>query len=237
MQSELRPQGLLSSAAQRATPPFAGGPLAWVVLAHLAVAAALMATQAPPVLPATNALMVEMVAAIPAAIAHVSAPPKSNTPSPKPLPVAPHSRPQAAVAAPVLASEGQTPSTAPEVPTHIPSSIAPSPQTAATVASPAAAAATSTTHPRFDADYLDNPPPSYPLLSRRLREEGKVVLHVFVEPSGLASKVELHTSSSFERLDKSAQTAVGRWKFTPARQGATAIGAWVLVPLVFSLKG
>jgi protein TonB len=93
------------------------------------------------------------------------------------------------------------------------------------------------TAPRFDADYLDNPAPAYPPLSRRQHEEGKVVLQVYVEASGLAGKVELHTSSGYERLDRSAIAAVSRWKFAPARQGAAAVGAWVLVPLVFSLKG
>jgi protein TonB len=70
-----------------------------------------------------------------------------------------------------------------------------------------------------------------------MREEGKVVLHVFVEASGLPGKVDLRTSSGFARLDSSAMAAVIRWKFIPARQGAEAVGAWVLVPVVFSLKG
>ena len=34
--------------------------------------------------------------------------------------------------------------------------------------------------PNFNADYLDNPPPAYPAESRRLREEGRVILRVLV---------------------------------------------------------
>ena len=94
-----------------------------------------------------------------------------------------------------------------------------------------------TNTPIFDADYLHNPPPIYPTLSKRAREVGKVVLKVYVEPSGIAGSVEIQEGSGFERLDKSALLAVRRWKFVPAKQGANAIGTWVLVPIVFNMKG
>lgn len=93
------------------------------------------------------------------------------------------------------------------------------------------------TPPRFDADYFDNPAPNYPPISRRNREAGRVLLHVLVEASGLPAKVEVRTSSGFERLDKAAIAAVSRWKFVPARQGSDAVAAWVLVPIDFSLQG
>ncbi|MCX8519833.1 MAG: energy transducer TonB [Methylophilaceae bacterium] len=94
-----------------------------------------------------------------------------------------------------------------------------------------------TIEPIFDADYLHNPPPIYPTLSKRAHEVGKVVLKVYVEPSGIAGSVEIHEGSGFERLDKSALLAVRRWKFVPAKQGANAVGTWVLVPIVFNMKG
>ncbi len=90
--------------------------------------------------------------------------------------------------------------------------------------------------PRFDAAYLDNPKPTYPPISRREREQGKVLLNVHVDASGAADQVSLHNSSGFERLDKAAITAVRRWRFVPARQGGEALAAWVVVPIVFSLK-
>ncbi|MBA3902496.1 MAG: energy transducer TonB [Rhodocyclaceae bacterium] len=89
--------------------------------------------------------------------------------------------------------------------------------------------------PRFDADYLDNPKPAYPPLSRRLGEEGKVILRVFVEPGGRPSKVEIQTSSGFPRLDEAAGAAVSRWRFVPARRGEEPVAAWVRVPIVFAL--
>lgn len=90
--------------------------------------------------------------------------------------------------------------------------------------------------PRFDAAYLHNPAPQYPALSRRMGEEGKVQLRVFVETTGRPSQVQLKTSSGSARLDIAAQDAVRRWKFTPARRGETTVAAWVVVPIVFNLK-
>jgi len=90
--------------------------------------------------------------------------------------------------------------------------------------------------PRFDADYLDNPRPSYPALSRRLGEEGKVLLRVWVGVDGRAREVQVKEGSGFARLDLAARDAVGRWRFVPARRGGEAIDGWVLVPISFALN-
>ena len=89
---------------------------------------------------------------------------------------------------------------------------------------------------RFDADYLKNPAPPYPPQSRRIGEEGKVILRVFVTTEGGAQQVEIKTSSGSDRLDESAQRTVRRWKFIPARSGGIAVESWVLVPIVFKLE-
>lgn len=91
--------------------------------------------------------------------------------------------------------------------------------------------------PRFDADYLSNPPPEYPALSRRLGEEGQVLLRVRVSAEGLPLAVELRRSSGFQRLDEAARAAVKDWKFVPARRGETPVEAWVLIPISFTLRG
>jgi protein TonB len=92
------------------------------------------------------------------------------------------------------------------------------------------------TPPRFDANYLDNPTPVYPALSRRLGEEGRVLLRVRVGPNGLPQNVDVQTSSGSPRLDLAAVDTVRRWKFVAARLGDEAIAASVVVPIVFSLK-
>lgn len=90
--------------------------------------------------------------------------------------------------------------------------------------------------PRFDADYLSNPAPVYPSASRHMGEQGKVFLSVLVTPQGEAREVRIRTSSGFDRLDLAAMEAVRRWKFVPARQGDEAVEAWVVVPILFSLR-
>jgi protein TonB len=90
--------------------------------------------------------------------------------------------------------------------------------------------------PQFNADYLNNPAPQYPPVSKRLGEEGRVMLRVFVDERGLPVRVEIRSSSGHERLDNSALEAVKNWKFVPARRGDQAVSAWVIVPISFSFR-
>lgn len=89
---------------------------------------------------------------------------------------------------------------------------------------------------RFDADYLKNPAPAYPPLSRRMGEEGKVILRVSVTPQGTAEEVEIKTSSGSPRLDEAAQKTVRSWRFIAAKRGDTPVHSWVLVPIIFKLE-
>jgi protein TonB len=90
---------------------------------------------------------------------------------------------------------------------------------------------------RFDAAYLHNPAPVYPALSRRLGEQGRVLLRVRVTVDGEAGSVELEKGSGSSSLDQAALEAVKKWRFIPARRGEQPVGAWVLVPVRFSLEG
>lgn len=157
-------------------------------------------------------------------------PPAEITPPPKPIARRPLPAPQAvAQSAPLaVAASAAVPAAVMPVATPL---APPSPP-----AAPAAAATPAPSAPRFDADYLDNPRPAYPSLSRRLGEEGKVVLRVQVLADGRADDIQLHASSGSPRLDQAARDAVRRWRFVPARQGETAVAAWVLVPIAFTLK-
>lgn len=91
--------------------------------------------------------------------------------------------------------------------------------------------------PRYDAAYLNNPDVAYPALSKRMREEGQVMLRVFVSADGRAEKVEISKSSGSPRLDKAASAAVSNWRFVPAKKGERNVASWVLVPVVFKLEG
>jgi periplasmic protein TonB len=91
--------------------------------------------------------------------------------------------------------------------------------------------------PSFNAGYLHNPPPRYPSLSRRMGEQGRVLLNVAVSAEGSALSVVLQTSSGSNRLDEAAIAAVRNWRFVPARRGGQAVNASVVVPIKFSLGG
>jgi protein TonB len=91
--------------------------------------------------------------------------------------------------------------------------------------------------PRFAADYLNNPAPRYPALSRRLGEKGRVLLRVLVNAEGHPEGIQVNRSSGFSRLDSAAREAVAQWRFVPAKVGDRSVPAWVIVPIVFTLRG
>lgn len=133
---------------------------------------------------------------------------------------------------PVLAAAAEAPAApaAFSVPPQPPAPPAPPPIEAAPPPAPPPV-----TEARFDADYLSNPKPAYPVASRRLGEEGKVVLRVKVSRGGAPLAVEIRQSSGYARLDEAARAAVEQWHFVPARRGDEPIESWVSVPIVFSL--
>jgi protein TonB len=90
--------------------------------------------------------------------------------------------------------------------------------------------------PRFDAAYLKNPPPIYPVASRRMHEHGTVFMRVRVLQQGTAAEVLIEHTSGSPRLDEAAMDAVRHWRFVPARRGTEAVEAWVLVPVEFAMQ-
>jgi periplasmic protein TonB len=108
------------------------------------------------------------------------------------------------------------------------------PSLSAPVTAPAARAVTP---PRFNAAYLRNPAPRYPIAARRAGEQGTVMLKVLVSREGRSALVDIETSSGSARLDSAAREAVKSWRFVPARRGAEPVESWVLVPVVFRLEG
>ncbi len=117
------------------------------------------------------------------------------------------------------------------------SAVAPPPRPEPPASPPAPPSPPRIVPPSFDAAYLKNPPPPYPLLSKRRGEQGRVILRVRVTADGAAGEVQVRTSSGHERLDQVALEAVRQWRFVPARQGDQPVAAWVLVPIAFSLEG
>jgi periplasmic protein TonB len=230
----LRPTGWM-----RARPKYssaAGASI--VVLLHVAIVAGLLQVDA------TRSALTAAVPIVVRLITPQEPQGRVETP-PKALAVAQVHRPKPATPPPLTTTVTEAPSSfvapSPAIEAPVPDpQPAPAPSTAAVsvpapvVSAPAAPAAV--TPPSFNADYLNNPAPAYPTVSRRLREEGKVVLRVFVNEQGAPAEVQLKNSSGFARLDSVAVDTVKHWRFLPARRGAEPVAAWVLVPISFSLR-
>lgn len=217
-----------SAAALRLPAPrLSPGLLAMVLLGHAGVLLA-MGTMQP----------VDEAVATPRAltVSLIEMPEAAKKPAPRPQPPRPVAKPQPkpqvlAVAQPKAAPAEQAP-----VEEEPPKPVAePAPAASAPVAEASRPAPPPLVEPRFDANYLDNPKPSYPGLSKRNGEQGTVQLRVFVNADGSVGKLELKRSSGHPRLDQSAMSAVQAWRFVPARQGSQAVAAWVVVPIHFTL--
>lgn len=89
---------------------------------------------------------------------------------------------------------------------------------------------------KAEVDYLQNPKPAYPRLSRRLGEEGEVRLKVQVGVEGQVLQVSVVRSSGYDRLDEAALNAVRSWRFKAAMRGDQAVSSWVEIPVKFTLE-
>lgn len=164
----------------------------------------------------------------PATRAQTPAPAKPLQQPPKPA-VPPAPPPPQAIAtpepAPVVATPATTAPTAPAIEAN------------ATAAAPAAPPAPARIElPSSDAAYLNNPKPSYPALSRRLGEQGKVVVRVLIGVDGRAQQAEIRTSSGYVRLDQAALATVRSWRYVPGTRNGIPEAMWFNVPVNFVLE-
>ena len=146
--------------------------------------------------------------------------PQKAMPLPPPMPVA-------------IAEVAPTPQT----PTGVVASVAAlPPMTAPQTATPVAPPSPKVELPSSDADYLQNPKPAYPPMSKRIGEQGRVVVRVLIGVDGVAQKAEIRTSSGFERLDQAALATAQRWRYVPGKRGGVAEAMWFSVPINFVLE-
>lgn len=75
--------------------------------------------------------------------------------------------------------------------------------------------------------------PVYPPFALEAGLEGRVLLHVLVGPDGLVREIRVVEGSQV--FVESAESAVGRWRFRPARVGARPVPIWVEIPVRFRL--
>jgi periplasmic protein TonB len=207
-----------------------------VLLAHAALAWLLVqgwVNPQPLTAETGNVIMASVVMEIPA------------PPDPKPQPV------QAKVQAQPPNQPKLTPTVQPQLhPSPVVSQTAPSesapvvPAAAPSAAAAPAAAGTQRPNttpgpvvslPSSDADYLNNPAPVYPRMSRRMGEQGTVVLRVFINTEGRAEKADIRTRSGYSRLDEAALETVKRWRYVPGKRAGVPEAMWFNVPIRFVL--
>lgn len=80
-------------------------------------------------------------------------------------------------------------------------------------------------------------PPAYPAISRRMGEEGKLVLRVELDESGRIDDAKVINSSGYERLDTAALAAVKSWHCNPSLRDGQPVRAVALQPFNFVLQG
>ena len=170
--------------------------------------------------------------------ARPQAKPAQQPPTAQPLPapsVPARSQPPAALPPAAQAPSSQAPAgaSAPAAPAAQANAASASAAAGSAVASPAPARIEL---PSSSADSLNNPKPAYPGLSKRLGEEGKVVLRVLIEADGSASKAEIRSSSGYDRLDQAALQTVLRWRYLPGKRNGVAEAMWFNVPINFVLE-
>jgi len=87
-----------------------------------------------------------------------------------------------------------------------------------------------------DRDIFLNPKPIYPLLSRRMREQGAVHLKLCIDERGDVESIQLAKSSGYEKLDRSAIDGVRQWKFSALESQDQTISHCYHLPIHFRLE-
>lgn len=163
-------------------------------------------------------------------------------PPPEPAPAPPPPKPAEAAATvtrtpPLVPIPQAAPVPAPPIAAGPPASDAPIQQ----VSVPAGATGPSSPpHPVNGADLstklLAAKPPSYPVESRQLREQGTVILAVLLSPDGRVDQISIKQSSGFFRLDRAAMSAVRHWRWSPTLIDGQAVAVRGMLTIPFILR-
>jgi protein TonB len=76
----------------------------------------------------------------------------------------------------------------------------------------------------------------YPAISRRLNEEGDVIIAILVNGDGSVGEVKVEKSSGFQRLDDAAVEFYKKAKYLPATKDGKPLVAWKTLKVTFKLK-
>ena len=82
----------------------------------------------------------------------------------------------------------------------------------------------------------DRPAPDYPALSRRVGEEGTVILRVELDENGRVAQASVHRSSEHPRLDAAAITALRGWRCIMPRRDDHPLRLVAYQPFDFQIR-
>jgi protein TonB len=85
-------------------------------------------------------------------------------------------------------------------------------------------------------ELLERIDPVYPDTSRKLRQEGTVLLEAVITSSGMVEQVRVLASRG-PLLDGAAVSAVRRWRYRPATLNGRAVAVFLTVTIRFGLNG
>jgi protein TonB len=204
-----------------------------VVALHLAGGWALLQVQAvrDAVRDVAPVLMVSMIAPPepPKALPPPPPPaqPKRVAPTPAPI-IAAAPSPSPAPAAFVAPPPEPTPPAPVEVATAQPAPPSPAP-------APPAPASTPKQVPPSAVRYVKLPDLNFPVLAKRAREQGTVVLRITVDVNGRLKHATVHRSSGFERIDQAALRDIQSARFAPQTEDGKPVEWQTLAPLAYEL--
>lgn len=78
--------------------------------------------------------------------------------------------------------------------------------------------------------------PEYPAASKRLEEEGQVLLRFMIDEAGKVIESRIETSSGFARLDEAARTALSQCQFKPGTADGKPERSWASLKYVWRLE-
>jgi len=159
------------------------------------------------------------------------APPDTPPPPPVPPPPAAFTPPplvkMPALAPPLVAAQ----------PVPVPTEPAPTPEPAPPAPPAPPSPPRQVSAGDLSASMIHAPAPRYPRESRRLREQGTVLLTLVLATDGTVVDIAIAKSSGHRRLDDAALAAVRKWRWRPTTRQGSAVQVRGSVEIPFVLTG
>jgi protein TonB len=81
------------------------------------------------------------------------------------------------------------------------------------------------------------PEPAYPVIAKKRRLEGSVLLAIYIDQSGKVTNIEVLSSSGHKILDNAALSIKDKLKYTPATENGVAVDFMLTKTVTFRLEG